>query len=224
MSEQKSAVGIHHLIVLGAAWGLAEAVLGLGLQRCASLASGSIMTAVALFFIAAVWVSTHRAAGLALTVALVTAIKLFDAYLLSLPVRHGAVANPIFAFWTEALAFLLIVAVLKETLAQKRRGQAVGGALAALVAVNVFPLVKYATGIPACVVAGTGYPLSLYYAPFAIVLSLVTVPLGFKVGDWIAAAEARKGAFVRSKAYRYLITPAAAALCLLVIALIRLAR
>ena len=223
MPEKKTAIGIHHLIVLGAAWGLSEAALGLGLQRCASLASGSVMTAVALFFIAAVWVATSRIVAVALTVALVTIIKLFDAYLLSLPVRHGAVANPIFAFWTEALAFLLIIAVLKEALAKKRTGQAVGGALSALVAVNIFPLVKYATGIPACVVTGTGYPLSLYYAPYAVGLSLISVPLGFMLGEWIAAAEARQGAFIHGKAYRYLVTPAAAALCLLIIALIRLA-
>jgi len=223
MSEKKTPTGIHHLIVLGAAWGLAEAALGLGLQRCASVASGSVMTAVALFFIAAVWVATRRIVGLVLTVALVTIIKLFDAYLLGLPIRHGAVANPIFAFWTEALAFLLIIAVLKETLVQKRTGQAAGGALAALVSVNLFPQVKYATGIPACVVTGTGYPLSLYYAPFAVGLSLITVPLGFRVGEWIAAAEIRQGAFVHSKAYRYLVTPAAAVLCLLSIVLIRLA-
>ena len=221
MANKPPTAGIPHLIVLGAAWGLTEAALGLGLQRCASLASGSIMTAVALFFIAAVWVSTRRVVGLVLTVALVTIIKLFDAYLLGLPIRHGAGANPIFAFWTEALAFLLIVAVLKETLARKRTGQAIGGALTALVAVNMFPLVKYATGIPACVVTGTGYPQALYYAPFAIGLSLLTVPLGFQVGEWIAAAEARQGAFIHGKAYRYLVTPAAAALCLLIIVLLR---
>jgi hypothetical protein len=98
-----------------------------------------------------------------------------------------------------------------------------GGALAALVAVNLFPLVKFATGIPACVVAGTGYPQALYYAPFAIGLALITVPLGFLAGEGIAAAETRQDAFVRSKAYRYLVTPAAAALCLLIIFLIRLA-
>jgi hypothetical protein len=223
MSKKLPDIAIHQVIMLGAAWGLSEAALGLGLQRCASVASGSIMTAVALFFIAAVWVATRRVVSLVLTIALVTVIKLFDAYLLALPVRHGAVANPIFAFWTEALAFLLIIAVLKETSAKKWTGRAVGGALSALVAVNLFPLVKFATGIPACVVAGTAYPLSLYYAPFAIGLSLITVPLGFKVGEWIAEAEARKGAFVRSKAYRYLVTPAAAALCLLIIVLIRLA-
>ncbi len=221
MAKEPSASGIPHVIILGAVWGLAEAGLGLGLKSCASFASGSIMTAVALFFIAAVWAATHRVLSLAMTVALATVIKLFDADLLALPVRHGAVANPIFAFWTEALAFLLIMAVLKNALVQKKPGQAAGGALAALVAVNLFPLVKYATGIPACVLAGTGYPLSLYYAPYAVGLSLLTVPLGFGLGGWISAAEARRGAFIRSKAYRYLVPPAAAAACLLIIALIR---
>ncbi len=223
MSKKLPDIAIHQVIMLGAVWGLAEAALGLGLQKCASLASGSIMTGIAFFFIAAVWVATRRAAGLALAVVMVTIIKLFDAFLLSLPIRHGAVANPIFAFWTEALAFLLVIIVIKNSLVQKKKGQAVLGAASALVAVNLFPLVKFATGIPACVVAGTGYPLSLYYAPYAIGLSLITVPLGFRVGEWIAAAEARQGAFVRGKAYRYLIAPAAAALCLLIIVLIRLA-
>lgn len=221
MAKQPSASGIPHLIILGAVWGLAEAGLGFGLKSCASFASGSIMTAVALFFIAAAWATAHRVPGLAMTVALATVIKLFDAYLLDLPVRHGAVANPIFAFWTEALAFLLIMAVLKSALARNKAGQALGGALAALLAVNLFPLVKYATGIPACVLAGTGYPLSLYYAPYAVGLSLLTVPLGFALGGRISDAEARRGAFIRSKAYRYLVPPAAAAVCLLIIVLIR---
>jgi hypothetical protein len=223
MSDKKTAVGIHHLIVLGAAWGLAEAALGLGIKKCASVASGSIMTAVALFFLAAAWMATRRVLSLVLTVVLVTGFKLFDAFLLGLPIKHGAVANPIFAFWTEALAFLLITAVLSETLAKKWAGRAVGGALAALVAVNLFPLVKYATGIPACVVTGTGYPLSLYYAPLAVGLSFLTVPLGSSVGEWILAGEARQSSFVRSRAYRYLVTPVAAVLCLLIMAVIRLA-
>ncbi len=223
MPDKKAVFGIHHLIVLGAAWGLAEAALGLGIRKCASVASGSVMTAVALFFIAVAWSATGRFLAVGIAVGLVTVIKLLDAYLLSLPVRHGAVANPIFAFWTEALAFLLIVAVLKEPLARRATGRAIGGALSALVAVNLFPLVKFVTGIPACVVAGTGYPLSLYYAPYAVGFSLITVPLGFKVGEWIAAAEAERSAFLRGQAYRYLVAPALAVLCLLIVALIRLA-
>jgi len=214
---------IPNIVMLGAVWGLAEAGLGLGLQKCASLASGSIMTAVALFFIAATWVLTRNVVGLFLAVFVVSLMKLFDAFLLSLPLRHGAVVNPIFAFWTEALAFLLIVLVLKETLAHKKAGQAALGGLAALTAVNLFPLAKFATGIPACVVPGTNYPLSLYYAPFAIGISLLTVPLGFWVGEKIAVAQAKQESLGRMRASRYIVSPAALILCLLIIAIIRLA-
>lgn len=210
------------IIVLGAVWGLGEAALGAGLQKCASAASGSIMTAVAFFFIATTWTSTRRVASVALTVFLVSLIKMFDALLLSLPLRHGAIANPIFAFWTEALAFLVIAAVLKTSLAQRKTGQAALGGLAAVVAVNLFPLVKYATGIPACVVPGTSYPLSLYYAPLAVGLSLLTVPLGYWAGEKLAAAEIKHETFVHGKAFRYLASPATLVACLLIMALLRL--
>jgi hypothetical protein len=214
---------IPNIIILGAVWGLAEASLGLGLQKCASLASGSIMTAVALFFIAATWILTRHFIGLVIAVFLVSLMKMFDAFLLSLPLRHGAVANPIFAFWTEALAFLVIVLVLKETLVQKKSGQAVLGGLSALAAVNLFPLARFATGIPACIFPGTNYPLSLYYAPLAVGLSLLTVPLGFLVGEKIAVAQAKQVALGRMRASRYIVTPAALILCLLIIAIIHLA-
>jgi len=223
MSQKMPSPQFANVIMLGAVWGFAEAGLGLGLQRCAALTSGSIMTGVALLFIATAWVLTRRAAGVLLMVGLVTIMKLFDAQLLSLPIRHGAVANPIFAFWVEALAFLVFVAVIKEKLALKRQGQALLGAGTALLAVNIFPLVKFATGIPACVVKGTGYPLSLYYAPIAIGLSLLTVPAGFWLGERVAATEAAHETFVRGKAFRYWVSPLAVAVSLLFMAALRLA-
>lgn len=220
--SQKITNQLPTIIVLGAIWGFAEAGLGAGLQKCASLASGSIMTAAAFFFIAATWVLTKQALGLVFTVFLVSFIKMFDAFLLSLPLRHGAIANPIFAFWTEALAFLVIFAVAKAALAQRKTGQAVLGGLGALLAVNLFPLVKYATGIPACVLPGTNYPLSLHYAPIAVGLSLLTVPLGFWAGEKLAAAEVKHKAFIRGKTFRYLASPATLLICLLIVALIRI--
>ena len=223
MSQKTPSSQFANIVMLGAVWGFAEVGLGLGLQRCASLASGSIMAGAALLFIAAAWVLTRRAAGVILMVAIVTLMKLFDALLLSLPVKSGAVANPIFAFWMEALAFLLVIAIIKEALAQKRYGQAALGAGAALLAANLFPLVKFATGIPACVYAGTGYPLSLYYAPLAVSLSFLTVPLGFWIGERIAAAESAHEAFVRGKAFRYWLSPATLAVSLLLMAVLRLA-
>ncbi len=222
MSQKISAPQFASIVILGAVWGFSEASLGLGLRKCAALASGSIMTAVALLFIAAGWVLAGRVVGIVLMVALATLIKLFDAQLLSLPLRHGAVANPIFAFWMEALAFLVIIVLLKETLLKKRYGQAALGATAALIAANLFPLVRFASGIPACVYPGTAYPLSLYYLPFAVGLSLITVPVGFWLGEKLSITEAQHEAFVRGKAFRYLFAPGVLIICLLIITAIRL--
>ena len=77
------------------------------------------------------------------------------------------------------------------------------------------------TGIPACVFPGTGYLLSLYYAPLAVSLSLVTVPLGLWAGAQVEALEKKLKANL-SKELSYLASPATLALCLIIIALIRL--
>ena len=175
------------VLALGALWGVAEAGLGMGLRQCAAQVSGALMTGVALFFMAAGRRLAGRAAAVAVMVGTAAVFKLFDALLLGLPVRHGAVANPIFAFLVEGAAFVVVLALLRRDLVDKHLGRGLLGGLAALIAVNVFPLVKFATGIPACVVPGTAYPLSLYYAPLAVGISLVTVPLGWLAGERLAA-------------------------------------
>jgi hypothetical protein len=216
----KSSLGM--VVMLGAVWGLSEAALGMGLRSCASFLSGSIMTGVALFFIASSWVLTRNILGIALIVVITSIFKMFDALLLSLPLRHGAVANPIFAFLVEGAAFLALIFLFNEKLKQKLEGQALLGGMAALLAVNLFPLVKFATGIPACVFPGTGYPLSLYYAPLAVFLSSVTVPLGLWVGAKIKAFETGLEEANRGKKLRHLASPAALLLCLAIIAILRL--
>jgi hypothetical protein len=214
----------HHLgivVMLGAVWGLSEAALGMWLRSCASAMSGSIMTGVALFFIAACWVISQSWRGVALLVIIASAFKLFDALLLSLPIMHGAVANPIFAFVMEAVAFLIIVTLVKEKLTQNKTTQAFTGGLSALVAVNLFPLVKYATGIPACVAAGTGYPLSLYYAYIAVAISVVTVPVGILVGAKIRSLESGLIKAIGIKRLQFIASPAAVMICLIIVLLIR---
>jgi hypothetical protein len=178
------------VLVLGGLWGLSEAALGMGLRQCASTVSGSVMTGAALFFLAAAWAVSPRVRTAVLMVAVASGFKLFDALLLGLPVLHGAIGNPIFAIAMEGAAFVLIVSVVRRSLAGKAAGQGLAGGLAALVAVNLFPLVKYATGVGACV-TGTGYPLSLYYAPIAVALSALSVPLGFRAGAVLAGLEGR---------------------------------
>jgi hypothetical protein len=219
--EKKYGPQIGFIFALGAVWGLSEAALGMGLRTCASAMSGSIMTGVALFFIAACWVICRKWWGIGLLVITASLFKLFDALLLSLPVLHGAVANPIFAFFMEGVAFLIIVSLVKEKFSQNTRSQALAGGLSALVAVNLFPLVKFATGIPACVAAGTGYPLSLYYAYIAVALSLVTVPLGILAGAKIRSLEKGLAATMGITKFQFIASPAAVILCLIIVLLMR---
>ncbi len=208
------------VLLLGGLWGLAEAGLGMYLRQCASTVSGSLMTGGALFFLAAAWALAPGVRTVAAMVALAASFKLFDALLLGLPIRHGAIANPIFAIAMEGAAFFLIASALRRELTTKPLGRGLAGGLSALIAVNVFPLVGFATGIAACKVPGTAVPLSLYYAPIAIALSALTVPAGAWLGNKAAVAEARL-APVGAARLRWA-GPAAFLLCLAALTLLRL--
>ena len=171
------------IIMLGAVWGLSECMLGAALHTCASSISGSMMTGVAFFFIAAAWASGGKTRSVALVVAIAVLFKTFDAVLLSLPLRKGAIANPVFAFLLEGGAFIVLAVILKEAWKRRTAGRAVWGGVAALVSVAAFPLVRFATGTAACLVPGTTTPLALYYAVLAVSISLLTVPLGLRAGE-----------------------------------------
>ncbi len=177
------------ILVLGALWGLAEAGLGMWLRACASSYSGALMCGFALFFIASAWEVSGKISAVFVIVILASLFKLMDAALLSLPLKHGAIANPIFAFFLEALAFLFLIGVVQKNLREKAIGHSLLGGMSALLAANLFPLVKYATGVPACVVPGTGYPLSLYYLHLSVAVSFLTVPAGFWVGARLREIE-----------------------------------
>jgi hypothetical protein len=210
------------VIILGAVWGFSEAALGMWLRSCASLYSGAIMTGVALFFMASGWYLTRNLLCMGLLILITSLFKMFDALLLSLPIQHGAIGNPIFAFFTEGIAFLILIAVFNQKLKQKSGGQALMGGMAALLAVNLFPLVKFVTGVPACVVAGTGYPLSLYYAPLAVFLSFLTVPLGAWVGVKSQSLETVLQSSRIARKLNFIFSSGTLLFCLAITALIRL--
>jgi hypothetical protein len=219
-SASKSALGF--AVALGAVWGLSEAALGMGLRSCAAYVSGAVMTGAALFFLAAGWVLTRRVLGVAIMILIAAGFKMFDALLLGYPLNHGAIGNPIFAFAMEGLAFLVIVAVIRRSLTEKPAGQALAGGMSALLAANLFPLVRFATGVPACTVAGTGYPLSLYYVHVAVALAMATVPLGYWLGSRIKVWESRHSPSLFHGRWVRILSPATLALCLTIAALIRL--
>jgi len=210
-------------VILGSVWGLSEVALGMGLRACASSVSGSLMTGVALFFITVGWVATRRMFVPLLIVLIASFFKLFDALILSLPIIHGAIGNPIFAFWMEGLAFIVLIAVISRRGFAKRSSRMLLGGGSALIAVSLFPLVKFATTVPACVHPGTAVPLSIMFAPVAIVLSMVTVPLGFYVVERLLADSKAAGPVIQNRAIRHLISPATMIICLVLVFLFRLA-
>ena len=209
-------------VILGSVWGLAEVALGMGLRACASSVSGSLMTGVALFFIAIGWVATRRMFVPLLIVLIASFFKLFDALILSLPIIHGAIGNPIFAFWMEGLAFILLIAVFSRRGFAKRSSRMLLGGGSALIAVSLFPLVKFATTVPACVYPGTAVPLSIMFAPVAILFSMLTVPLGFYVVERLLADSEGTGPVIQNRAIRYLVSPATMIICLVLVFLFRL--
>lgn len=223
MDKTASLSTLSPVIVLGSLWGLSEAALGMGLRSCAAFVSGSLMTGVALFFLAAGWNVSRRATGMAVMVIIASFFKLFDALLLSLPLNHGAIGNPIFAFFMEALAFVILVSIVGEKVFKRPAGQALLGGLTAVLAVNLFPLVKFATGVPACVVSGTGYPLSLYYIHFAVLTSMGTVPLGMWIGARMTVFESGLAGVRTKRRLGLVISPVALILSLAILAALRLA-
>lgn len=191
MNEGTIAKRAATVIALGAVWGLSECALGAGLQACAKSLSGSLMTGVALFFIAAVWATSKKTLDVALLVGIVVLFKMFDAVLLGLPLGSGAVANPAFAFVLEGAGFLAAAAIVGRTRGEGTSGRILTGGAGAFLGVAAFPLVGLVTGNAACLAAGTSIPLAWYYGPIAIALSLLTVPLGMRFGERSRLFESR---------------------------------
>jgi hypothetical protein len=218
--NHKSDLGI--ALILGSIWGLSEAALGFGLHRCAVNMSGSLMTGVALFFICTSWVATRRLYIPIVTVLIACLFKLFDAVLLDQQIISGSVANPIFGFLTEGLAIIFLIAILTERRLTKRYSRVMLGAGSALIAICLFPLVKFVTGIPACLYASTSIPLSIFFGPVAIALSSITVPLGFPAGEKISMVRENFELSSQHRVFRNLVTPTTMILCLVLIVILRI--
>ena len=221
----KNSISRSHLIIailLGSIWGFAEVLMGAGLRSCAHLVSGSLMTGVALFFLATTWVVTRNNLALILIVLIASLFKLFDAVLLSLPIMHGAIGNPIFAFWLEGFAFIALILVFRNMNWKKTSRRALLGGGAALIAVAMFPLVKHATGIPACVYPNSAVPLSIFFSPVAIAFSAFTVPMGFLAGEKINAVMNQKDLRFETPFFKYLLSPVTLVICLAIISVFRI--
>ncbi len=209
------------MVALGALWGCSEAVLGMVLKTCASMASGSVMTAVALFFISAAWAVRSRLSGLSVMLAVAVLFKIFDVLLISVPFSHRAVVNPVYAMVFQGLGFCILVSVLKNA-SESKKGRILLGGGAALFSAVTFIFAGYITGVPACIFKNTGIPLSIVFLPVALGLSMITVPLGYSLGPKMASWWEKRMAVRKAPGFEPLITFGMVALGILMIAAIHL--
>ncbi len=216
----KAHLGI--VLVIGSIWGLTEFAFGMGLQKCATLYTGAILTGLAFFWLSFVWSITRSIIPVLIIVAIAVMFKWLDALLLQVAWNHGSIANPIYAFITIMVGFVLIMRLLKKRFTKTLLNRILLGAGAATIAVSLFPLVKFTTGNPACLYAATNIPLVIYTAPVAIILSMITVPLGYRIAMWYA--EKTQGLLNGQSAgfmARYW-SPAVVLTCLIIVTLARI--
>ncbi len=190
------------VLIAGSLWGMMEATAGVALRgSCARLLSGSLLMGGMMFFGAFTFAGTRKKWLVLVLPLFAAAFKLYSALLLSLPIISGAIINPIYAFITEAIALFAILVILNPALLEKMYGRVILGGMSALLAANFFPAVRLFTGIPACVLPGTKFPLALWGAPVAVLVSMVTVPAGFLLADALSRVRVPSPALRRHGAW-----------------------
>ncbi|MBD3223169.1 MAG: hypothetical protein GF313_00455 [Caldithrix sp.] len=105
-------------------------------------------------------------------------IKLTGIILSGYDLTYNLTANPTFAIFSQIVAFIIIRRVLDPRLNDHVFGNMLLGGFYALLAVNLFPLVKFVTGNPACTIESSDYPAALYYLPVTVLLSALLYPAG----------------------------------------------
>jgi hypothetical protein len=210
------------ILAVGSVWGLTEFAFGMGLQKCATLYTGAILTGIAFFWLSFVWSTTRKIVPILIIVGIAMLFKFLDALLLPVAWNHGSILNPIFAFFTLMLGFILLSSLLRKQFSTHLLNRVLVGAGAALVATTLFPLAKFATGSAACLYAGTNIPLAIYTAPVAIIISMLTVPLGYMASKWYTNRILVNQVSGPGSLLARLWSPAILLCCLLIITLIRI--
>ena len=209
------------ILATGAIWGLVEFGVGMGLQQCAALYTGAILTGLSFFWLSFIRSLTRKVAPLLVIAGIAMLLKWLDAWLLHVAWNHGSVLNPMFAFLTALAGFALFSYLFRNGYAGKLRFRVMTGAGAALIAVLLFPLVKFVTGTPACYYGTTGIPMVFYASPVSIAISMVTVPLGHWVAKRVERVISNASSDTSHTVPGALWSPAVCALCILIVVLAR---
>jgi hypothetical protein len=210
------------VVAIGSIWGLTEFAFGMGFQKCATLYTGAILTGIAFFWLSFVWSVSRKYLPILIIVGIAVLFKFLDALLLPVAWNHGSILNPVFAFFTLMLGFMLFSSLFRKGFSSRLIHRVAVGAGAAVVATALFPLVKFASGTPACLYAASNIPLVIYTAPVAIVISMITVPLGFKAAGWYTQSTLQNQSTSPASLMARVWSPAVVICCLIIVTLIRI--
>ncbi len=176
---------------------------------------------MAFFWVSFIWSVTRKLLPVLIIVGMAILFKLLDALLLPVAWNHGSILNPAYAFVTSLVGFSLLILLFKNQFSSKVRNRILLGAGAAIIATAMFPLVRFATGSAACFYASTNIPLAVYTAPVVIVISMITVPLGYRTALWYTG-QSRDENRIQPSFLSRLWSPAVLVCCILIITLIRI--
>jgi len=218
-TKKKMIPGI--ILAAGAIWGLVEFGVGMGLHQCAALYAGAILTGLSFFWLSFIRSLTRKLTPLLIIAGIAMLFKWLDAWLLHVAWNHGSVLNPMFAFLTALAGFVLFSYLFRNGYEDKLKFRVLTGAGAALTAVLLFPLVKFATGSPACYYGTTGIPLVFYASPVSIAIAMVTVPMGHWVAKRVERVISSASPDTSPAVPGALWLPAVCALCVLIVVLAR---
>ena len=222
MDKKKISSSFGIILAAGSVWGLVEFGAGLGLQKCATLITGAVLTGLSFFWLSFIWSTVRRLVPILIIVCIAMLFKWLDALLLQVAWNHGSVLNPMFAFFTAMIGFIVFIGLFRKRFLQNLLTRILVGGAAALAAMCLFPLVKFATGSAACTYAATNIPLSVYTTPIAMVIAMLTVPLGYRAAAWYQSEDRR---IIQTRPFTILSrlwSPAVFIACVVIIVMVRI--
>lgn len=191
MISRKRAAG-HFFLAAGAAWGLCETGIGLGLRGlCQAGISAALLAGFGLFCLAAAVGFSGRRLPSPLVLLLAVLLRLLAAPILGRPLDSPAIFNPAFALVTEFAALVAVLALLGRGTGRSLAADMGRGAMAALTAAPLFLAVGFLSRQPACLAAGTAIPACLYFVPLSVAIAAPAFAGGVRFGR---AAEQALGA------------------------------
>jgi len=192
--EPRWTLHLRFVVVVGLVWAFTEVAFGsLVTASCPRGMTGSVLTGTALLFVSTAYYTGAARWMLVLPLLLAMGAKTAGAAALGRPILSGAVANPCYAYVMEVVALVVVLALADSRKMGRLPYAAAAGALAGLLAVNLFVPVEHVTGVPPCIHEPTGMLLAIHYAHIAVALSAVTVPLGRALGLRARAWMTREG-------------------------------